>query len=353
METNEIKSLTVDQAKELIERNRNSYWLDLNGLLELSPDVAKCLAKYRGSLELNGLVELSSEAAVALANCDGPELLLDGVSQLSVDAAKALATFEGHLSLDGLTELGPEVLRALVAKSGRKIQLFGPNSKRGFKVTGPEAMVAYDRKLVRQESIEHVTLGLAEVLAKHDTPLYLPGVSDLTVDAAKILATHTGGYLHLPGMRTLSMQVAEALAGYKDYLILDGLTTLRLDVAEALANQQCSTLLEYTVDFDDEQEVDDFLRRYGVYEDSVVFLTQEPEEGQNPCPSGSSVFSEDAVCVCAKYGGELNLRGLTNVPLDVAKALAKHEGNLYLGSLDVVAAETAAVLRSNNRISFH
>ncbi len=60
---NEIKTLTVEQAKALAQREGTLY---LNGLKSLSPEAAKALAQHKGTLELNGLTTLSDEAAKAL-----------------------------------------------------------------------------------------------------------------------------------------------------------------------------------------------------------------------------------------------------------------------------------------------
>jgi hypothetical protein len=62
-DTNEIKTLTVDQAKEL---STHKGWLSLNGLTTLSPEAAKALAEHEGGLSLDGLTTLSDEAAKAL-----------------------------------------------------------------------------------------------------------------------------------------------------------------------------------------------------------------------------------------------------------------------------------------------
>ena len=63
-DTNEIKSLTVEQAKALAKQKGS---LSLNGLTTLSVEAAKALAQHKGDLDLNGLTTLSIEVAKALA----------------------------------------------------------------------------------------------------------------------------------------------------------------------------------------------------------------------------------------------------------------------------------------------
>ncbi len=64
-DTNEIKTLTVEQAKALAQ---HKYELSLNGLTTLSDEAAKVLAKHEGVLYLEGPTTLSGEAA----KCYGP-----------------------------------------------------------------------------------------------------------------------------------------------------------------------------------------------------------------------------------------------------------------------------------------
>ena len=128
-DTNEIESLTVEQARKLAETfpgvviqvtvaKETLEWsncLPLNGLKKLDSDVAQALAGYsKGPLVLNGLTSLSDEAAKALAQHKG-SLYLNGLTTLSDEAATALAQYEGRLELNGLTTLSAEAATALAA----------------------------------------------------------------------------------------------------------------------------------------------------------------------------------------------------------------------------------------------
>ena len=62
-DTNEIKSLTVEQAKALAQHKGS---LSLNGLTTLSVEAARALAQNKGWLRLNGLTTLSAKAAASL-----------------------------------------------------------------------------------------------------------------------------------------------------------------------------------------------------------------------------------------------------------------------------------------------
>jgi hypothetical protein len=110
-DTNQIESLTVEQAKKLAEEfpgvevevevkgygiAQASDSLPLNGLKNLVPDVAQALAGYsKGPLFLNGLTTLDANTAKAIVQPNGQGLFLDGLTTLSDEAAKAFAQFKG------------------------------------------------------------------------------------------------------------------------------------------------------------------------------------------------------------------------------------------------------------------
>jgi hypothetical protein len=110
-DTNQIESLTVEQAKKLVEEfpgvevevevkgygiAQASDSLPLNGLKNLVPDVAQALAGYsKGPLFLNGLTTLDANTAKAIVQPNGQGLFLDGLTTLSDEAAKAFAQFKG------------------------------------------------------------------------------------------------------------------------------------------------------------------------------------------------------------------------------------------------------------------
>ena len=89
-------------------------------LTTISDDIAKALATHKGKLDLSGLHSLSPDAAKTLASHEG-ELKLDGVKEISDEAAKALAQATGMVSMGGLATAPPAALAAL--KANAKITL--------------------------------------------------------------------------------------------------------------------------------------------------------------------------------------------------------------------------------------
>jgi hypothetical protein len=89
-------------------------------LTAISDDVAKALASHKGKLDLSGLQSLSPDAAKALASHEG-ELKLDGLKEISDEAAKALTQTAGAVSLGNLTTASPTATTLL--KTNAKILL--------------------------------------------------------------------------------------------------------------------------------------------------------------------------------------------------------------------------------------
>jgi hypothetical protein len=94
-------------------------------LTELSPETARCLARWEGKdLFLNELGELLPEAASQLADWDGEWLGLNGLRELTPESATHLSRWQGKgLSLNGLTRLSPRVVAILSEWDGEQIEL--------------------------------------------------------------------------------------------------------------------------------------------------------------------------------------------------------------------------------------
>jgi hypothetical protein len=80
---------------------------------------------------------------------------------------------------------------------------------------------------------------VAAVLALSGTGLNLPALTErsLTVEVATALATHKGS-LELDGLSWLPEEIAVALANHEGDLSLDGVTTLTDEAAEAMAGYE-------------------------------------------------------------------------------------------------------------------
>ena len=86
-DTNEIKSLTAEQAAELVTKSRG--YLGLGGLTSIDKDVAQELAKCKGNLFLDGLISIDKDVAQELAKGE-TALFLDGLTSIDKDVLKIL-----------------------------------------------------------------------------------------------------------------------------------------------------------------------------------------------------------------------------------------------------------------------
>ena len=157
---NGLKKLTSPAfAVAVVSRYGGGPHSTLHGVAEITDDVAKALAEYKG--KLNGLPSLTSltsaplaakyaaqpgdlkfaklttisdDVAKELATHKG-KLDLSGLKSLSVSAARAFAAHEGDLVLDGLEEIGDEAAESLA-------KAIGPVSLKGLKKASPAARVA-------------------------------------------------------------------------------------------------------------------------------------------------------------------------------------------------------------------
>ena len=123
-DTSEIKSLTAEQAAELVAKHKGEGdWLYLNSLTSIDKDVAQELAKLKGgNLFLNGLTSIDKDVAQELAKFEGKKLELRRVTSIDKDVAQELAKFKGDwLYLNGLTSIDEDVLKIL--KSNPRIVL--------------------------------------------------------------------------------------------------------------------------------------------------------------------------------------------------------------------------------------
>jgi len=106
-------------AVAVLRRYQQGPHSTLNGVTEITDDVAKALAEYKGNL--NGLPSLTSlkSAPLAAKYASQPgDLRFVKLTAISDDVAKALATHKGKLDLSGLQSLSDEAAKALARHDG-------------------------------------------------------------------------------------------------------------------------------------------------------------------------------------------------------------------------------------------
>jgi hypothetical protein len=183
------------------------------GWRTLSPEVARELARFEGTLTLHGLGELSDEAALALSTYSGPYLSLSGqaTEELSPVAAAALARVSSILNLP---------LRRL--DSVPLAQRFAGQSSWTL------------------SNLETVSPEAGSVLTNYRAFFDLRALSALeTVDMAArfVEGTTTGNAITLPALRTLSPAAAERLVQGPKKMTLGLMVLDDPETARALARR--------------------------------------------------------------------------------------------------------------------
>lgn len=272
------ESLDVGAAKVLAAVPKGGL-LDLSRIRELPAPVAAALSSYEGYLGLHSIRSLSLAAAKHLAAHKGG-LYLGGLGRVSDEVAAVVITFRDSLGgnnflsngrlgqlkrqvsrrkvFDGL-QLGPK-LTASIAKRIRSDEI------RPFTITG--CFRAIDKEaaeiLVSGRQKEDLDLGglrtlsveEAEALMQCKAAVDLSGLEKLSASTASVIGKQwTGGRvgarLLLDGLRTLPEDSAKGLSGCRGPLSLNGVEELTLDAASCLT--RCSDVeLQGLLRVDDE-----------------------------------------------------------------------------------------------------
>lgn len=158
-------------------------------------------------------------------------------------------------------------------------------------------------------------------------PLVLEGVSELSPEAAALLALHDDDLL-LPSLTEISEKTAKCLARHRRRLYLDGCRSLSEAGAEALAVHGLETL---------RKSWEESLEAWRALEE----IPSRGDEGWRP---EHDVELSDAILLGPGYleVQTLSLSGLRTLPASVAQALGQHKGTLILDrvrELDDAAAE--------------
>lgn len=110
-DTTEIRELSVEQARLLVNRHRDST-LDLPGLESLPIEVASVLATHDGRLNLDGVASMPDEVLAMLAAHEN-DLSLGGLPSLTDAQAEIWAKRTGgtmNCSAEVLTERQKDIL---------------------------------------------------------------------------------------------------------------------------------------------------------------------------------------------------------------------------------------------------
>jgi hypothetical protein len=164
--------------------------------------------------------------------------------------------------------------------------------------------------------VSELTPEAAAVLAQHKGTLIVSGVTNLSADAARSLANANQGLI-LSGLRDLSPEAARALAsgGGPPALNLSGLKTLSPSVARALSQFSNTLMLGGLTE---------------VAPETAKYLARQKGHIHLPSVTG---LSTDAIEELNSFEGHLILAGIVELSPEMARSFAKGAGHLYFPSI--------------------
>jgi len=396
-------SLEVARVLKAFKGGPRSYasfgrCLSLAGLETLSPEAAEELAAFPGEALFLGVRELPEAAFRRLMKFQR-RLYLPRLVRIPAGAAESMADYRGPgLSILGLTTLSPEEARVLTGLGNKwngrlpNVQNLAPETTAvlaGFKevneVVNPavfpkpkvvrleldganlsdQALAEVTRfpgiLLLRGLTADTLSDGKLAALAEFNgSGLALGGVTAVSPDLAKQLATFATKFLSLDDVTELSPEAAQALAEFPGFVSLDGLTELSPELARALGALQKRSLKGVTslspeaaaAVVEGFQGIDltlnitslpaDTARELAKFNRNSLFLDRLTE-----------LSDEAAAALGACTLTNLWLRGLTDLSPEAAKGLAKIKGTtlgptLRLDSLRSLSPEAAEALATSN-----
>jgi hypothetical protein len=408
-----IKSLTPEQARELVAKRADATARIDTGKAALA--FASGGVSFRGALMLSSLQSLDAETAAVLADYDEGPLFLDGLSELSPEVAGELKKFKGGprsyfsfgncLSLAGLETISPEAAAELAAFPGEALFLGVTElSEAAFR-----SLMTFRRRLYLPR-LARIPAGAAESMADYRGPgLSILGLATLSTEEARVLAGLGNRWNgRLPNVKNLSPETAAVLAGFKGVnevvnkvvrLELDGATLSAETVRElarfpgvlllrgltqaALSDDMLAALGEYNggglglggltaLSPDLPKRLATFATKF-LFLDDVIELSTEAAQALAGFPGSvsldgltelspelaralgdlrkrslkgvTSLSPEAAAAVVEGFQGNDLTLNLTSLPADTAKELAKGRYNsLFLDRLTELSDEAAAAL---------
>ncbi len=201
-----VTEISVEVAQVLSQFSKSD--LRLPRVQAITPEVAKALAPSKTTLSL-GLTTITPEVARALATRPKGMLALDALREISVEVARELAQFRGKLTLNGLRTLSREVAIEL-AKHRSKFTLFGLTE---ISDEAAEALSHHGSTMLLNGLTKLTSAPLTTTMLKsNDGFLNLSKVQTLSDEVVQVFAEYQGSRpIRLTGLTELSQANAARL----------------------------------------------------------------------------------------------------------------------------------------------
>jgi len=353
-----LETLSPGAAKELAAFPGEALFL---GVRELPEAAFRELMKFQRRLYLPRLARIPAGAADSMANYKGPGLSILGLTTLSPGEARVLAGLGNKWNgrLPNVQNLAPETA-AVLAGSMLVNEIVNPAVFPMPKVVRLEldgATLSADAVnelkqfpgilLLRGLTADTLSDGKLAALAEFKgSGLALGGVTAVSPDLAKQLATFATKLLYLDDVTELSPEAARGLAAFPGFVSLDGLTELSPELVRALGDLKAAAVVEgfqgidltlnlTSLPADTAGELAKF-NRNSLFLDRLTELSDEAAAALGECTLTN-----------------LWLRGLTDLSPGAAKGLAKIKGTtlgptLRLDGLRSLSPEAAEALAASN-----
>jgi hypothetical protein len=352
-----ITSLTPEQARELVAKRTDATARIGTGKAALA--FARGGVTLRGALMLPSLESLDAETAAVLADYDEGPLFLDGLTELSADVAGELRKFKGGprsyasfgrcLSLAGLETLSPEAAAELAAFGGEALFL-GVNE---LSETAFRSLMKVPRRLYLPR-LARIPAGAAESIADYRGPgLSILGLVTLSTDEAQLLAGLGNRWNgRLPNVQNLSPETAAVLAGVKKEDEAVNPAVFRMPKVVRLeldgANLSDQALAEVT-------RFPSILLLRGLTTDTLSdgkLAALAEFKGSGLGLGGVTAVSPDLAKQLATFGTKfLSLDEVTELSPEAARGLAAFPGFVSLDGLTKVSPELVRALGDLNKRS--
>lgn len=320
----DIEEISPEVAK-LTEGDKS---LGFSKVKEINLEVAKCFGGGKGGLTLGGLRQATDDVLAELAKREGGELCLGEITALTDGQAEILSSAKSSLSLPKLSQISEKGLSSLLELDQSK------------SISLPALTEISDtnaQKLAQRSG----SVDISAISTLEDTPGYLAlakkivqawrveltNINKLGPNAAAELAIKTT--LKIKGLKSLSPEVAEALAKVSDNLDLPDFSEASPEVARKLAAFSGDLTLGNVDEISDE----DFATLVANKKRLSFFAT---------------TLSVTKAAAVAKIPN-IYISGLETVEAEAAKCFKGYKGDIYLYDLCTLTPEAAKELRKLKR----
>ena len=263
------------------------------------------------------------------------------ISRLDLHRAAALAAFvllgahqSAHAQDQKPTSLTVEQAKEIVA--GKNVELVQSVTELSVEVA--QILSQFSKGDLRLNRVRTITPEVARALApqgKKGVTLWL-GLTTITPEVAKALAAHSRGMLALNALDKIPVEVARELAQFRGKLTLNGLTTLSPEVARELAKHRSKFTLFGLMEVSDEAAEALSHHRSTMLLNGLTKLTSVPL-------TTTMLKSND---------GFLTLSKVQTISDGVVQVFAEYKGSrpIRLTGLTDLSEVNAARLRANEKI---